>query len=62
LPHLFAPERLYLEYPGKTSAGYCIPAPVVVYFTRYTELDKFLLSGAEKPTFLLVGVKYSGWR
>jgi hypothetical protein len=53
LPHLLAPGRCSLEYLRKMSASYCIPAPVVVYSTRYTKLDKFLLSGAEKPTFLL---------
>jgi hypothetical protein len=53
LPHLLAPRRHSLEYPGEIGASYCILAPIVVYFTRYTKLDKFLLSGAEKPTFLL---------
>lgn len=60
LAHFFAALRRYPEYPPKTGASYCIPAPVVVYCRRYAELDKFLLSGAEKPTFLLLGVKYSG--
>lgn len=53
LSYLFAPRRRFLEYPREASASYCIPAPIVVYSTWYAKLDKFLLSGAEKPTFLL---------
>ncbi len=53
LAHFLAPLGHYLKYAEKTGTSYCILAPVVVYFTRYTKLDKFLLSGAEKPTFLL---------
>ena len=53
LSYLLAPSRRSLEYPGETGASYCIPAPIVVYSIWYTKLDKFLLSGVEKPTFLL---------